>query len=278
MPDQPHRPLADVPFIHLIYSTPDLAAPDQSAFASRMTALNKAWQGDQVSLTWDLQDAQKCSGQIRLGEHNLQVAGLASPLSQNIIDRTINVSHWQPQIRAAMRQPLSHISLVYTGLNPDPVEKMVALYSAANGFVSENLLGVVNENAWAAHPAVDFLTPDNIAAYRHEIPFNLWIGYVKIYTDKEHYWLTTKGHHIFDVPDLAFYVDENEDANQCINAFINIFYYIFEQDVAVAAGDTLELNSSGQTFQFAEVTELLLLGPAGTLVIKKISPEERNPT
>ena len=265
MPDhQPAYPLIiRQPGLHLVYATADLPItntriPDWDAPES-------------FNLDWTQQDPQRCLGKIRMGEHNLLVAGLAVPLPQDITDRTIMVSPWGAQIKAAMRQHRAHLSLLYRGGQPDPIEQMVALYKTASLFENEDLLGIVNANAWTAHPPADYLSPERINRFRQEIPFNLWFGYVRFYIDHQAYWLVTKGHHVFDVPDLAFFVQPGEDADAVINMFINVFYYLFEEDVEVVAGDTLALSGSSHKLVFTEVTELaeVLLGPSGTLVIAK---------
>jgi hypothetical protein len=207
--------------------------------------------------------------ELHFGEHLIQVAGLPNPLPQAVIDHTVHVSPWQPQIRAAMRQHRSHLSLVYAGADPDPAGQMIALYRAAAALQNENLLGIVNENAWTAHPPADFLDADHLSSYHDQFPFILWIGYVKFYLDRESYWLVTKGQHIFDVPDLASLVTDAAEEEQTINRFTEIFYYIYENDVAVVAGDTLELASTGEELALKEVIEHpeWLMGPSGTLVV-----------
>jgi len=248
------------PMLHLIY-------------ASRTLPNAKVDALQEIKLDWAQQDADSFLGTAAFGEHQLHFAGLGMPLPRDVIDQTVMVSPWPGQIKAAMRQHLAHISLVYKEGSHDPIEQMIALYSLASAFENEDLLGIVNPNAWTAHPAADFLTPERIAQYRQEIPFNLWFGYVRFYTDDESFWLATKGHHIFDIPDLAYYVQPGEDPDAIINLFINIFYYLYEQDVFVTAGDTLEVSGSGQKLIFSEVTELseVLMGPSGTLVLEKVN-------
>lgn len=94
--------------------------------------------------------------------------------------------------------------------------------------------------------------------------------------DQDNYWLVTKGHHIFDVPDLAYFIHDDEEETQIIKHFINIFYYLYEQDVFVTAGDTLEIAQQGQFLKFAEVPEGadFLMGPSGTLIIEKSTPDD----
>jgi hypothetical protein len=153
---------------------------------------------------------------------------------------------------------------------------MITLYQAAHGFVNEDLLGILNENAWTAHPPAHYLSPEVINSYREDIPFNLWMGYVKFYVNEKDYWLISKGHHIFDVPDLAYFIQSEENPDQVINQFINIFYYIYEQDVEVRAGDTLEISQTGNLLKFSEVPEGadFMLGPVGTLVVEKNDPDD----
>ncbi len=269
-----NNPLLDAftPAIHLIYALPDLQLPSDADLLENMAFSDDAFTPEAVNLKRIFDNPERFLAEVRFGEHIVHVAGLPNPLPQDIIDRTINVSPWQAQIRAAMRQHRSHLSLVYAGTNPDPVEKMIALYRVAFSFENENLLGVVNEQAWTAHPPADFLSPDRIVAYRDEIPFILWVGYVKFYLDLSQYWLVTKGHQIFDVPDLASLITDPANEEETINRFIDIFYYLFENDKDVVAGDTLEMASSGEKLQLGEVTEYpeWLLGPSGTLVVAPI--------
>ncbi len=260
------------PAIHLIYAPSDLQLPTDAELLESLAFSEDLLTSEMVEIKRTFDSADRFLAEIRFGEHHIQMAGLPTPLPPDVVDRTIHVSPWQPQIRAAMRQHRSHLSLVYAGDHPDPVEKMIALYRTAFAFENENLLGVVNEQAWTAHPPADFLSPDRISSYRHEIPFILWVGYVKFFLDPSQYWLVTKGHQIFDVPDLASLISDPADEEDTINRFIDIFYYLYDNDVDVLAGDTLELAASGEKLQLGEVTEHpeWLLGPSGTLVIKPL--------
>ena len=268
--------LSYAPTLHLIYSTPDFPLPDQLTLTRRLQASSKETPPKTVQVNWQIRNNERALGDIQFfGSHQVHLAGLANPLPPEVLDQTIHTSLWQPQIKASMRQHLSHLSLVYTGAESEPIEKMVALYQTAHAFENENLLGVVNPQAWTAHPPADFLSPKKIDSYRHQIPFILWMGYVKFFIDKQHYWLVSKGHHIFDVPDLAYFIQPGETSGDIINLFINIFYYIFEQDITVTAGDSLTIGEGGTRMRFSEVSEYpeLLLGPSGTLVIEKITSQ-----
>ncbi len=253
------------PELHLIYASDQLPIPDEAALQRCLDAEGAC------NLTWVQQDPSKSIGRASLDGHELLIAGLPIPLPPEVIDHTVMVSPWQAQTKAAMRQHRAHISLVYHRGHHDPIEAMIAIYRLACAFANEDLLGIVNTNAWTAHPPADFLKPASIASFRESIPYNLWFGYVRFFTDDPGYWLVTKGHHIFDVPDLAYYVQPAESSDDIIRLFINVFHYLYEEDVFVTAGDTLEVGTSGQQLKFVEVTEWeeVLMGPSGTLVIEK---------
>ena len=261
-----------LPTLHLIYASASLPMPNIETLRIANSTGDPGFEN--LSPAWTRRDAHSCLGQVAFEQHNFQIAGLAVPLPRDLIDQTVMVSPWPAQTKAAMRQHQSFIQLTYTGTDPDPVERMIALYCLAAAFETEDLLGIVNTNAWTAHPPADFLSPERIAQYRLEIPFNLWFGYVRFYTDDHSYWLVTKGHHIFDVPDLAYFLQPGDNPEGVINLLINVFYYLYEQDTVVSAGDTLEISGFTHPLRFSEVAELseVLMGPAGTLVLEKDAP------
>lgn len=268
------------PAIHLIYAPASLALPKDADLVDNLVIGGAVDSPDKVTIQRSFDNANQFLGEVQFGRHTVQIAGLSNPLPSEVLDRTVHVSPWQPQIKAAMRQHRSHLTLVYAGSHPDPVEKMLALYQLAFALENENLLGIVNEPAWTAHPPADFLSPDRIASYRDDFPFILWVGYVKFYLDPEQYWLVTKGHQIFDVPDLASLVTDPAEEEAIIDRLINIFYYIYEKDVDVVAGDTLELTGDAVQLQFAEVDEDLawLIGPSGMLAVAPYTPTQENET
>jgi hypothetical protein len=266
------------PAIHLIYAPASLALPSDADLVDSLVISGAIDSPDKATIKRSFDNANQFLGEINFGQHTIQIAGLSNPLPNEVLDRTVHVSPWQPQIKAAMRQHRSHLTLVYAGSHPDPVEKMLSLYQLAFALENENLLGIVNEPAWTAHPPADFLTPSHLATYRKELPFILWVGYVKFYLDPNQYWLVTKGHQIFDVPDLAILVTDPANEEDAINRLTNIFYYIYEEDANVVAGDTLELTGESEQLQFAEVDESLtwLIGPSGMLAVTPAPPHEES--
>ena len=276
MSEQPGTTKVSQPAIHLIYAERHLPKIMPNAIVNAIESIDDPQLDGEVRASWVYQERQKCLGNIHVGQHHIQVSGLANPLPTEIVDCTIHTSPWLPQMKAGMRQHVSHLSLVYAGKDHDPVEKMIALYKTAHAFAREDLLGVVNENAWTAHPIADTLDPEQILSYRQEFPMILWVGYVRFYTNEINFWYVTKGHHIFDVPDLAYFMRDEDELQQITHHFYNLFFYMSGEDVVVSAGDTLEIANTNQFLRFKNVPEGadFLMGPSGTLVIEKIDPED----
>ena len=136
------------PAIHLIYAPALLELPTDRDLTANLVICEAVESTNQVEVSRSFDSPTQFLGEVSFGLHKIQIAGLSNPLPSEILDRTVNVSPWQPQIRAAMRQHRSHLSLIYAGSHPDPVEKMIALYQVAFALENENLLGIVNEPAW----------------------------------------------------------------------------------------------------------------------------------
>jgi len=266
------------PFIHLIYAQPAFQLPKLPDIQQRIAVVS-GLAAAKIRIELPDHPFGHFSGNITYDEHKVLVSGLLTPLPQPIIDRTIHLSHWPAQIRAAMRHHQSHLSLIYTGKVYDPVRQMSALYTVAHALADENLLGIVNEQAWTAHPPADFLLPEKIRSYQTDLPFLIWVGYIKFFLDKQNYWFVTKGHHIFDIPDLATFIGNSQDTAEVMDQFITIFHYLYNKDVTLTAGDTMEIQPSDQILRFTEVTEYpeFLMGPSGTLVVEPITPDQVNP-
>jgi hypothetical protein len=268
-----------LPGIILLSSLEEFPVRENLALAEMIAACDPALSPEDVHHKWTVQESGQCYGDVAFGRHRCKLIGLPSPIPASTVDRTINVSYWQPAAKVAMRQHKSHLICAYQGDHPDPLEQMTALYQVAHSLQHPQLRAVVNEMAWTAHPPGDFLSPEKIHTYRDEIPFILWFGYVKFFVDKQNFWIATKGHAIFDVPDLAYFVSSEEQTSDIMNLFINIFYYLRDNNAIITPGDTMEISGAEDYLRFSKVTEFedYLMGPSGTLVIERISPKDINP-
>jgi hypothetical protein len=275
---EPLQNQAHKPEIILLSSHIPFPVMEDHKLIEGLLALDDTITREDIHLSWDEKTPQRHLGNLHFGVHRIKLSTVPAPLPAPLVDRTINVSHWQPDVKAMMRQHRSQMVCAYQGESADPVERMIALYRTAGALHHEGMLAIANESAWTAHPPIDFLTADNILSFRKDLPFILWFGYVKFFVNKHSFWLATKGHHLFDVPDLASLVISEAEFESTMNLFINIFQYLYENDVVVTAGDTMEIQGSQDYLRFSEVDERdqYLMGPAGTLVLERIGPEAIN--
>ncbi len=271
------NPATSMPAIILLSQNSPFHIPDDDAIIEKMAGLQEPDAPD-AALSWHLKETENALGEVTFGKHRIRITSLPAPIPSTTVNRTINVSTWNPQLRAIMRLHQSHLICAYQGEDANPIQQMTSLYMLAHALEDENLTAIVNENAWTAHPPADYLSAENIKAYQQHIPFHLWIGYVKFFTDKQRFWFVSKGHHLFDVPDLAYFIQADEKPSDIMPLFINIFYYLFENDVVVTPGDTMEISGSDHPLRFSEVKkyEDFLMGPSGTLGLEKIRPDEIN--
>ncbi|MFH1446554.1 MAG: DUF4261 domain-containing protein, partial [Chloroflexota bacterium] len=180
----------------------------------------------------------------------------------------------------ALKRHQSQIVLTYAG-SSNPLEKMIALYKTAHALQNEHLLGILNEPAWTSHPVKDTLDAQRIRSYRESIPFILWFGYIKIPQDQENFWLMTRGHHVFGLPDLASLCQPGVNPAEVMNNFFNVFYYLHQSGAQVSPGDTLEISNIATPMRFAELPQLpefsdLKLELNQVLLLEKIDRSEAN--
>lgn len=266
------------PYIYLVYATPQFELPSEKDVTDYIRNFEGNASAESVETNWVVNDGNSFSGLIKIGQHQLRLAGVNVPLPASTIQKTVIPTHWDDTVKQHIRSHRAHLIIYYEGYHPDPVEQMIAIYKAASALKNDALIGVVNEAAWTCHPVTHFLDVATILNYRQELPFALWFGYIKLYTDPDHYWFFTRGHYLFNVPDLAYFCTPNVKAFDIMRLFINIFYYVFEAKHEINIGDTMEVQGGNNILRFAAVQEGadMIESPGGTLVIEKISASNVN--
>ena len=149
------------PAIHLIYAPALLEPPTDRDLTANLVICEAVERPNQVEISRSFDSPTQFLGEVSFGLHKIQIAGLSNPLPSEILDRTVNVSPWQPQIRAAMRQHRSQPQPDLCRQPPGPGgENDRPSTRWLSPWKTRHLLGIVNEPAWTAHPPADFLSPD----------------------------------------------------------------------------------------------------------------------
>ena len=269
------------PCLTLLYDQPVIDLPDPLGLALAISSVEGNPHAENIQLTVRLHVSDKLAATLDFEVHTIHILGAGMPLPKQFIERLKQTSHWQGRFTDALSAHQAQIVLSYAGDAKDALEKMLALYKTAHALRNEHLLAVVNEPAWTAHPVLDTLDPERIRSYREVLPFILWFGYIKLPLNPEVFFLITKGHNIFRLPELAWLCQPGVNLADVMNHFFNVFYYMQKVSGKVQPGDTLEIVESGTTLRFGELPDLDLfepwqVEPQSTLLLEKIDPTEVN--
>ncbi|MCA8915009.1 MAG: DUF4261 domain-containing protein [Planctomycetes bacterium] len=220
-------------------------------------------------------------GSAEFDSHSIGIVGFDAPAPGQVMEKTVKVSNWTGEAREQLENHYAHLVLMHAGGGASTLEKYIALYKLAAVLGGGHLRGVVIEDAWTCAPADlvrEFTNPDMLKAFRESIPPILFSGFVRFTTD-EGAWFVTKGHHLFNAPDLAMEGAE-EKPSEVMDLFMNIFLYVAGQKAQIAPGHTLQIAEEA-FLKFSEIApdnpwKDWLLGAGQTLQLRRISKDEIN--
>ncbi len=194
-----------------------LSCPDTQSFSKIIPQIEPLNTSIQVELDFD-KSTNTLLGVVKFEDHVIKLLGNSSHLPEYIIETCIHTAHWQTEFKEQILLSKATVTLVYAGNSNDPIENYIALYKVAACFYDENLLGVINEPAWTYHPSG--LLPKTIFnnmvnLCRNSPPFLFWTGFIKTSLDVSSPFSSnktncffTKGHHVFGIPDFAYFSDD----------------------------------------------------------------------
>lgn len=280
-------------FQKLFLSKPDFGTSDKPVLAllyDRMPRLNLAQvlsglnefeplnEKPLLSIEQDLDTGSMLFATVTWEAHTIHIGGLPSPLPQPVVERCIVSSPWNPAWKEMAQSHLANIILVYDGTHNDPVEQYLALYKVAHCLHTDGLLAVVNEPAWACHPAEiteQILDQRFLPMVRHSPPLVYWTGMLSAQFEDEQ-WLITRGQYLFGLPEFAWPVDELTDPMEVLHTFHEIALYFYFEQQQVSAGDVLTIDEQNYyTFKLlGEARAPMETETAPTLVIERIHAEE----
>jgi len=268
------------PCITLVFSQPELLVPDPLQMAMAISAVEERPHAEDVLVDIRLGQKDKLAAEVQFEGHKIKLLGASLPLPEEITQQIISATRWQGDFKEMLAAHRSQIVLSYAGKAKDGLSKMIALYKVAHALRHSALVGVVNELAWTAHPVLDTLESERIRSYYDAIPFLLWFGYLQVPLNDELYWLVSKGHGVFNLPELAFLVGAGDEPAVLMNHLFNVFYYLLKVDGNLRAGDTLEMSRGGAFFRVNEMPDLPGLAegqinPEVTLFLEQIPPDQK---
>ncbi len=232
--------------------------------------VNTHFEQDYTSKTW--------LGEISFDNHTVKLLANSAGLPEHLIPSCIHTAHWQIQFKEQILASKATITLIYDGNETNPVERYIALYKVAACFYEENLLGIINEPAWTFHPSHllnKIVLNNHVNLCRNSPPFLYWTGFIKTslgvqspFQSAKNNCFFTKGHHVFGIPDLAYF-SENANPLTIQKLFIAIIEYAWFENKQLLPGDYIALSEK-EIYELVEPDEIIefLHSPTKTLILK----------
>lgn len=220
-------------------------------------------------------------GSADFDAHSIAITAVDAPAPPAVMDKTVKVSNWTGEGRAALENHAAQLVLTHGGGAAPMLEKYIALYKLAAVLGGDQLRGVLMEDAWTCAPPAlvrEFASAEMLKAFRESTPPILFTGFVKFHTD-DGTWFATKGQHMFEAPDLVMF-GPDEQPSEVLELFMNIFLYVTGKKARIAAGHTLQIAEEAY-LKFRELAadnpwREWLQGAEETLELKRINKEEIN--
>lgn len=202
--------------------------------------------------------------------HQIQVIALAEKLPERLLEFILPICHFSDESKEEFRTAGSHVILFYKEGHPEMAEQLKALY-AFSAIIESSMIGLINENAWTAHPA-SMLREVLKEEDEKGLGFNTWFtwtgGFVKYFLPNgTDVWYATKGNHQFGFNEFAL-KGSAEQGEDIIEMFWVIFNYCFNNSIDLKPGESMTIGE-GKVMKIEDVTEYheYLIGEKGTVVL-----------
>ncbi len=218
-------------------------------------------------------------GQARWDRHVIDFVSFDVPIPPAVMERCVDPAHYAPQFKEQARAHKAHGLLFYSGESRDPLERYVALATAAAALSRFCATTVLNEAAHTSEPATILHGEGDALAYLRALPLLLlYCGFVKYEVEGVRgVWMRTYGAELFDCPNLATLAPGHEEGQAVFVMFTNILAYIRDSDAYIAAGHTIQVGrDTFGRFRAPTQDEYFLADPTPLLVVEQISASKTN--
>lgn len=215
------------------------------------------------------------AGLVRWGEHRVAMLALQAPVKEEILARTVAVSPMPEELRQTMTAHKATIRLLYVGDALEPLAQLTGLYAVAIALLMRGGLGVLNERAALAQPA------ELALSYLSQLggnppPLELWVGAVTFSHESEgpprQYLMRAYGTEQFGLPELAIYMKDRSEADDCYHLLINVGLYMIEggPSLKMDVGHTVEFKKRTYLFTQAPSQDAEFVSPTGLFLLVEV--------
>lgn len=190
---------------------------------------------------------------IKFQDHKIKLLGEEGAISEDIIKHTVECTNITEEQKEYIKKHNASISLQYEGQSEEPTEIYIALYKVIYAFVTENLRGVLNIDAWncqTTETVINMMSDKIIYAARKNPMLALWTNYLHLSLEYGT-WLFTKGYNIFGMKDIAYF-GNSDDADRINFIFEKIFYSAINKEIQLKLNETMKLED-GTLIRFKEL-------------------------
>jgi len=261
--DSPVAILDDTSHISLQLLFPSDLSLDPFILSKRLLAFHPAL--NMAMLEIDATSIRNCApvGRARWGMHTVDFAGHNTPLSSSIVQSCIGSGRIDSALKQHARNHQAHVRLVYTGTNPSPIDKYVALTAVAGTLASTGAIMVLNEHSRASLPIMDIL-PSHMKGdrqeYLHSLPIHhLYAGFAELdISGQIGVWMRTYGCESLNMSNLAIFVPDRGQRDWVDEVFTRIFAQILKAQRRLEADATLQVGPVCVRFREPNPSEFFL--------------------
>lgn len=209
--------------------------------------------GEDVHIQEEAGSTTALLAEVTFEGHSVQLAALESPVPEDVLLRTLDLSPWDPDFQDWVRaRQQAHWLVRYGGVHTRGEEQYLALYRflacLADLPVDQQPLALLNEPAYTAHP---FHFVQHVASHpltaREVPPAEFWTG-CNGFDLETGMWLLSRGYRFFQQPELAYFPQSGESLDHAYNLLHEVFLYRHQmllEGKEVLPGDILWLDPHG---------------------------------
>jgi len=205
---------------------------------------------------------------VQFEKHQISILGFPTPIPQSVYDKNVQQSLWNQDFKQYVSENKAHVLLTYLGSDSDTNEQYLALYKVARALLDEQLLGVINEAAWTAHPIrflQEVIHPKMINVCRESPPLMFWTGLIMV-AEEQATWFISKGFHVYKQPDLAIYA-EDAHPHEIQQLFFDIYDYAFREKLTLKEGMVMAFDEQTAWELVEPPNEAYFNSPSGVLAL-----------
>jgi hypothetical protein len=215
------------------------------------------------------------AGTINFDIHRVVLLAMPMPVGKEALARTVEISPMPEASRDAMMAHRAAVRLLYVGDSTAPIEQLVATHSVAGALVEIGGVGLLNERAALALPAV--------LAHRYlsqlgggSLPIQLWVGAVSFRlgegseVSEPRYAVRTYGMEQMRLPDLYTVMQDLKEADDAYRVLLNVCLYMAEEAPGQVIGEGDRVAFGGRSYLLTEPMEEIRQIAAGGRILAVI--------